>query len=328
MELIRGIDKWPGKKKDPLYLALGNFDGVHRGHQTIIKTAIRRACAAGGSSAALIFDPHPSMLLRADQPFALLTDIADRAELMAELGLDYLIVEPFTAALAAISPEQFTRLFLKERLAIDGAVIGSDYSFGCGGSGSAATLQHLGEILNFKVDVCPLLRHGDKIISSSEIRKLLGEGEVEEAAVLLNHYFMRRGRVIRGSGIGRRAVFPTANITSLPHLVWPGSGVYLTAVGGFAEGLRFGLTHVGDRPTFALKAMGVETHILDFDGELYARELSLTFLARLRPTQMFASAEQLKNQIIADREKTVNLIRNRFQNLIKDKKGFNRLWLP
>ena len=280
MELIRGIDKWPGKKKDPLYLALGNFDGVHQGHQTIIKTAIRRACAAGGSSAALIFDPHPSMLLRADQPFALLTDIADRAELMAELGLDYLIVEPFTTALAALSPEQFARTFLKERLAIEGAVIGYDYSFGCRGSGSAETMKHWGKVLNFQVDVCPLMRHGETIISSSEIRKLLHEGSVEKAAVA-NHYFMRRGRVIRGSGIGRRMVFPRQ--TNQPAAPGLAREQCLFNRGGGLRGLAFRADPCGDRPTL-LEAMGVETHILDFDGNLCPRT-SLTF-CQAAPTQM------------------------------------------
>ncbi|MEW5783872.1 MAG: bifunctional riboflavin kinase/FAD synthetase [Bacillota bacterium] len=327
MELIYGTERWTGPEKGPLYLALGNFDGVHLGHQTIIESAVRQALAGGGTSAALIFDPHPSMLLRPGQPFALLTDIVDRAEMMADLGLDYLIVEPFTVELAALTPEQFVRLFLQKRLGVSGVVVGNDYSFGHRGAGSAETMRQWGNTLGFSVDICRLVRYGQRNVSSSEIRKLLTEGAVEAAARLLNYYFFRRGRVVHGRGIGGKLLFPTANISALPHLIWPGCGVYLTAVGGFRDRPRFAVTNVGCKPTFALETAGVETHILDFEGDLYHRELSVHFLEKLRDTRTFESADQLKKQIYLDIERSRELIENRFRALPVGRKGFDRLGL-
>lgn len=299
MEVINGIERWPGGRR-PLFLALGNFDGVHRGHQRIVNTAIENARACGGDGAALVFDPHPSVLLRPERSFALLTDIADRAMLMEKLGLDYLIVEPFTDELASLTPEQFASGMLKQKLNAAGVAVGYDYSFGQGARGQADTMRQWGRQLGFKVDVCGPVLYRRQAVSSSAIRELLRAGAVKEAARRLKYYFFRRGRVVRGHGIGKKLVFPTANITVLPRLVWPGSGVYLTAVGGLGEELFFGVTNVGAKPTFKEESMSAETYILDFEGDIYNRELCLYFLEKLRDTRAFSSPEQLKEQINLD----------------------------
>jgi riboflavin kinase/FMN adenylyltransferase len=307
MEIINGIERWPGSKRH-LFLALGNFDGVHRGHQRIIAAAIEKARSCDGDSAALIFDPHPSVLLRPDRSFALLTDIADRASLMGALGLDYLIVQPFTDALASLNPEQFVREMLKHKLNTAGVVVGYDYSFGQGARGSADTMQRWGRQLGFSVEVCGPVLYRRQAVSSSAIRELLQAGAVKEAARRLNYYFFRRGRVVRGHGIGKKLVFPTANITVSPRLIWPGRGVYLTAVGGLGEELFFGLTNVGAKPTFMEESISVETYILDFEGDIYNRELCLYFLEKLRETRAFSSPEELKDQINLDARRAGKLI--------------------
>lgn len=316
MELINGINRWAGVDSRPLFLALGNFDGVHRGHQTIIRNAVNKAKAAQGCSAALVFDPHPSILLRPDHSLALLTDIVDRAELMSGLGLDYLIVEPFTEHLASLPAESFINDILTEKLKVSGVVVGYDYSFGRGGRGRAQLMAQWGTKMGFSVDICPLVRFNRKIVSSSSIRSLLLAGAVDEAAELLNYYFFRRGKVIKGSGIGNKMIYPTANINVLPRLIQPGKGVYLTAVSEPASpGLAFGVTNVGERPTFSREQAAVETYILDYEGDLYHKEICLYFLEKLRDTRAFSSPELLKEQVTLDIRRGRELIDKRYRSL-------------
>lgn len=316
MEVINGACRLPGKAR-PLFVALGNFDGVHRGHQSILRSAVRKAQDINGYSAALIFDPHPLIALQPEQPLTLLTDIADRAEIMAELGLDYLIVEPFTGELASLTPEQFIHRVLIETLTVSGVLVGENYSFGQEGTGTSETLSYWGKELGFQVDIIPLLRLGGREISSSKIRSMLLSGAVSEAADLLNYYFFRQGKVIRGYGIGKKMVYPTANITASPRLLWPGKGVYLTSVDRMGDGLHYGVTNVGSRPTFYDYETTVETHIIDFNGTIYNYEIRLCFLEKLRDIKTFASAAQLKEQIGRDIEQGRYLI----ENFKKEKSG-------
>lgn len=307
MEIINGVDNIP-EQKQPLYLALGNFDGVHRGHQEIIRAAAQRARDKNGSSAVLIFDPHPQAALRPEQPLALLTDLVDRADITAELGLDYMVVQQFTSRMAALSPEQFVRQVLIERLQVNAVFVGEDYSFGRMGAGSSSTLSYWGDKLGFTVDVSPMLYYKNKEVSSSIIRSLLLSGDVKEAAELLGYYFYRQGQVIKGYGIGKKMVYPTANIAANPRLLWPGKGVYLTGVTRLDGQLFYGVTNVGSRPTFADHKIAVETHIIDFDQTIYNREIRVCFLEKLRDTRIFNSAHQLKEQIGQDIEQSRGLI--------------------
>ncbi|NMD42568.1 MAG: riboflavin biosynthesis protein RibF [Firmicutes bacterium] len=286
--------------KKPLYLALGNFDGVHRGHQAVIGTAVRLARGDGGSAAALLFDPHPSVLLRPQKHFCLLTGIEERAALLEQLGLDCIFVVPFDARTAALPPEDFVRQVLLEQLQVSGVSIGFDYSFGCGGTGKEEQMQAYGRKMGFTVAVSPLERDSGGIISSSAVKKVLAEGAVKQVARLLNYYFFRRGEVVSGRGRGKKVLYPTANLKPDPGLAWPGGGVYLTAVGGLDGPIHFGLTNVGVKPTFGDDLLTVETYILDFTGELYGRSITLYFLERLRDTLNFASPALLREQIDLD----------------------------
>ncbi|NLA12566.1 MAG: riboflavin biosynthesis protein RibF [Firmicutes bacterium] len=310
MKIIDGLDS--GALEQPLYLALGNFDGVHRGHQAVIHTAVSRARRSGGSAAALLFDPHPSVFLKPQEHFCLLTGIAERAALMAELGLDAIFVLPFSAATASLTPEEFVRQILLERLQVSGVSIGVDYSFGRGGAGKGELLQEFGEQMGFTVVLSPLERESGGVISSSAIKTLLADGAVKEAALFLNYYFFRKGAVISGRGRGKKMLYPTANLRPSPDLAWPGRGVYLTAVGGLGEKIRFGLTNVGIKPTFGDDALTVETYILDFSDELYGREITLYFLDRLRDTLTFSSPAELRAQIDEDIVRGRELIRSAY----------------
>jgi len=301
MELINGVDRLPQEAR-PLFLALGNFDGVHRGHQAILRSVVDKARKAAGSSAALVFDPHPLIALKPEHPLALLTDIADRAEIMAQLGLDYLIVEPFTGAIASLTPEQFIRRILIGKLRASGVFVGENYSFGKQGTGSADTLYYWGRELDFEVQVIPMLKFMGKEVSSSKIRSMLLSGFVSEAADLLNYYFYRQGRVVRGYGVGKEMVYPTANIATSSRLLWPGRGVYLTSVDRLNDGPHYGVTNIGSRPTFSDYRTSVETHILDFNGIIYNHEIRICFLHKLRDTKTFSSPRQLKEQISRDIE--------------------------
>jgi riboflavin kinase/FMN adenylyltransferase len=302
MEIINGSDRLPRTDK-PLFLALGNFDGIHRGHQSIIRATVNKAREEGGLSAVLILNPHPVIALQPDKPMALLTDIADRADIMKELGLDYLILETFTRELASFTPEQFILEIIHKKLAAFGLFIGSNYRFGSKGAGCSETLKQWGEKLGYSVDVSEIVRHKNRDVSSSLIRSLLLSGEVKEAADYLNYYFYRQGRVIKGRGVGKKLVYPTANIAATKRLLWPAKGVYLTAVGNVGSGLIYGVTNVGARPTFNdFEESIAETHILDFSGDLYGREIRLCFLEKLRETKQYSSAGELREQIADDIE--------------------------
>ncbi len=307
MELINGADRLP-HQDGPLYIALGNFDGVHRGHQSIIESTVKKARHNGGASAALIFDPHPIIALRPEKAMTLLTDIADRAEIMAGLGLDYFIVEPFSPELAAFTPEQFVRRFLVGKLGVKGVFVGENYSFGYKGTGSANTLDYWGRELGFENHIISMLRFKGQEISSSKIRSMLLSGAVKEAAELLNYYFYRQGKVIKGYGIGRQMVYPTANIAASTRLLWPGKGVYLTSVDKLNEGMYYGVTNIGSRPTFSDHSTSVETHILDFNKTIYNYDIRVRFLQKLRNTKTFTSPRELKEQIKLDIEKGRKII--------------------
>lgn len=169
-------------------------------------------------------------------------------------------------------------------------------------------MRYWGEKLGFSVDISSMLKYKGKEVSSSRIRTLLLSGAVKEAAELLNYYFFRTGKVIKGYGIGKQMIYPTANIAASPRLLWPGRGVYLTAVGNLNGGCLFGVTNVGSRPTFAHYDTSVETHILDFSGTIYNYSIRLSFLEKLRETKTFSSPQQLKEQISYDIEAGRKLI--------------------
>jgi riboflavin kinase / FMN adenylyltransferase len=282
-------------------LAVGNFDGLHRGHQALVALAVRDARAAGGTSVVLTFDPHPSRVLSPDRAPASLMTLDQKAEILAGLGVDRLAVLPFTAELSRRAPEDFARDVLQRALGARVVVVGSSFRFGRGRTGDLAMLRRLGDALGFRVHgQRPVIARGGPI-SSTRIREALARGDVDAARDFLGRRFFVDGVVVRGEGRGRRIGIPTANLDVANETV-PGGGVYACwcRVLGDASAPRPAAVNVGRRPTFGGGVTTVEAHLLDFDADLYGRTLRVEFEARLREERKFPGAEALVAQIRSD----------------------------
>jgi riboflavin kinase/FMN adenylyltransferase len=271
--------------------AIGNFDGVHRGHRAVIDAAVARAAAFGGPAIAVTFEPHPRDVLRPSDPVFRLTDARAKLRLLAATGLDGALVLTFDRAFANLSAEDFVERILVGRLGIRGATIGFDFHFGHQRRGSPAFLSHQGERFGFSVETAPPLEDEGRPVSSSSIRAALAEGRVVEAAELLGYPWFASGTVIKGDQRGRDLGFPTANIRldqncSLKH------GIYAVriAVDGV---IRDGVASFGTRPTFDDGAPLLEVHVFDFSGDLYGKDVDVAFIGWIRPELKFDSADAL-----------------------------------
>ncbi|GIV59120.1 bifunctional riboflavin kinase/FAD synthetase [Rhodocaloribacter litoris] len=286
-------------------VTVGTFDGVHLGHQAILRYLLRRAAENGGRSVVVSFDPHPREVVR-NEPVPLLTTIDERADLFERLGVDRFIVIPFTKDFARLSAEDFVEQVLVARIGLKEIVIGYDHGFGRGRGGDAALLERLGRQHGFTVDVIPPQVVAEHVVSSTEIRQLLVEaGDVREAARLLGRPYALSGTVVEGAGRGRTIGFPTANLAvSHPRKVIPRPGVYAVSVApGEAAHVYGGMMNIGRRPTFENEGLHLEVHLLDFRGDLYGRSLRIEFVERLRDERKFASVEALVEQLYEDRKR-------------------------
>lgn len=300
---------------DQLFLALGNFDGLHMAHRRIIRRTCSLAQQAGGKCAVFLFDPHPVTRLYPEKEFLLLSSVKMRAEGLAQMGIDYLIVEDFNEKVAALSPFRFVADYLVNNFSVTGVVIGFDYTFGRGGRGTPVHLLKWGERFNFSVEVVPPVVINNEVVSSSLIRELLARGEVKDAAYYLGEYFKISGQVVRGDGRGRLLGFPTANLDLPEGLLLPAKGIYLCSV-NFRGERYFALTNIGSRPTFHRdNKVSVEAFMLDYSGDLYGEELTVSFLHRIRREFTFADANSLVEQIRRDEKKARELIRRDFASL-------------
>jgi riboflavin kinase/FMN adenylyltransferase len=283
-------------------VTIGNFDGVHLGHQVLVSQALARARAAQGTAVALTFDPHPARVIDPERAAPALMTLDQKAEAMAALGLDVLAVVPFDAERAAQPADAFGREVLAGMLGARVVIVGGAFRFGRGRAGDAASLTRLGEALGFEVVAMPPVEHGGQPISSSRIRRLIEEGQVAEAGELLGRPFFVDGRVVRGDGRGRTLGIPTANLDVVNEAV-PRRGVYA----GWCRALdpepgpRWpAVANLGRRPTFGGRDTTVEAHLLDREVDLYGRTLRLEFVARLRDERPFAGREALVEQIRDD----------------------------
>jgi riboflavin kinase/FMN adenylyltransferase len=283
-------------------VTVGNFDGVHRGHQALVAEATRAARAQGGAAVALTFDPHPSHVLSPHRaPDALMT-IGQKAEVLAPLGIDHLAVLPFTLALAEKSPAEFAREVLAGALGARSVVVGSSFRFGRHREGDRATLTRLGGEIGFAVTAVDPVMHEGTPISSTRIREALARGATDHAKDLLGRRFFIDGTVIEGKKRGRTIGFPTANLQPENETV-PGGGVYACwgrVLDEPGSPLRPGVVNIGRRPTFGGGETIIEAHLFDFAGDLYGRRLRLEFEDRLRDERAFPDIEALKAQIAAD----------------------------
>ena len=299
-------DRTPAGWHQPV-LALGNFDGVHRGHAKIIELVRRRADERGVTAVALTFDPHPSRIVRPDKAPPLLMTGAQKLAALGDAGMAGIAVVRFTQALSRWEPEAFVRAVLVEWLRVSEVWVGANFLFGHDRAGNFSVLRSLGARYGFRAEKIDPVRYREFVVSSTRVRRLVAEGRVDEAGALLGHHYMLEGTVTRGAGRGRQLGFPTANL-STEHELFPPNGVYATAVLMDGE-IHASVTNVGVRPTFGASGPVVESHIFDVDRDLYGCRIRVAFVQRLRDELAFSDGDALRVQIARDCDEARALFR-------------------
>jgi riboflavin kinase / FMN adenylyltransferase len=307
LETFRGYTSLPRRLRNPV-VAIGNFDGVHRGHQAIFDLVRGRAEADGGESVVLTFEPHPVKVLAPAMAPALITTYARKLELVAACGVDVAVVQPFDQALAAMSADQFIKEVLVRALGARGVVVGYTFSFGRDRAGTPEMLRGAGAELGFTVTVVPPLTFDGLVTSSTKVREFVLEGRVDAAAKVLGREFELNGVIVRGAGRGRGIGVPTANLQPEEELV-PRGGVYVGHVRRQGQRLP-AVINVGINPTFVDGGVQtIEAHVLDFDADLYGERLTFEFHQRLRAEQRFSGVAELVARIQADIEQGREILR-------------------
>lgn len=286
------------QEQRPTFLAIGSFDGVHRGHQQLLQEMVAAARRAGARTAALTFFPHPRRVIRGEDGRFYLTTLAQREALLVEQGLDLLITHPFNEEVRHTRAADFVDSlcqYLDMR-----QLWGGNFALGYKREGDVPFLRNLGRKRGFTVNVVETMaRWNNELVSSSRIRQSVSQGNVEDAAGCLGRPYRLPGRVIKGQQRGQSIGFPTANLAVWKEQLLPGNGVY--AGYAWVDGRRYSAaTNVGTRPTVDGQSLSVEAHLLDYEGDLYGREIALDFISRLRPEQKFNGLEALVAQITAD----------------------------
>lgn len=291
-----------GPLKHPV-MAIGNFDGVHQGHRKILATVTQRAREVDGTSLLMTFDPHPLTILRPAGRPPLITPMSEKIRLLSGLGLEVLLIIPFTREFASTPAELFIEEILQRRLGAREVYVGTNFHFGRGGVGDFDLLETEGRRLGIKVEKVPVVLFDNQPVSSTRIRENIARGRVDRAASMLGREYGIRGLVVHGRGRGSGLGFSTANLSTDNELI-PGEGVYVTRAE--VEGRVYpSVTNIGDRPTFGERERVIEAHLLEYAGpELYGRTLRLAFCTRLREERRFESAEALSRQIRKDVEAT------------------------
>jgi phosphoribosyl 1,2-cyclic phosphate phosphodiesterase len=293
-------------------LAVGNFDGLHLGHQAILRATVERALETNAVSTALTFDPAPLKVLRPESAPPRISTNTQRIEWFSILGLESAVVMPFTMELSRLAPEDFVEQILMGELRVATILVGENFRFGHRQAGNVKLLRELGERLGFEVVIVPPVVYRGEIVSSTIIRREIAEGDVSHAGRLLGRPFVLTGEVVSGTGTGSKFTFPTLNLAAEQELL-PARGVYITRT-CFPSDSRShrSVTNIGMRPTFNGNALTVETHLLDFRGEIPAKRMEVRFWKRLRQEKKFSGAAELREQIVRDIDST-----NRFFNRLR-----------
>lgn len=302
MRVIRGLNSI-GESLSGCVLTLGNFDGMHRGHQALIAEVVNMSKIIREPSAVMTFDPHPARVLHPESPVPRLFPMKDLEERLLILGVDVLVVEPFTKQLAQKSADEFIQNLIWPLLHPREIFIGYDFAFGRGREGTATLLRGWGKKFGYGVhQLQPVLKDGE-VVSSSLIRELITAGQVEHAAQLLGRPFYLEGEIVNGEGRGRALGFSTANLQTSGEVL-PAIGVYVTHM--VIEGRSLpAVTNVGRKPTFHVShGLSIETHVLETDTSFYGKTVKVEFLKRIRPELKFPSANELINQIQQDISET------------------------
>ena len=279
-------------------ITLGNFDGIHLGHQELVRMVMKRAQEIRGQSMVVTFRPHPLKVLAPDKCPPLISIYEEKIELFRKLGIDVLVKIPFSFHFAEMTPREFVKKILCNLLGTKEIFVGCNYRFGKGREGTTETLKQMGEEFGFKVNEVKQIALRDEVISSTKIRQLLSAGEVEHAAELLGRPYAITGIVIRGDSRGKTLGFPTANIAS-KHAIVPANGVYAVKLSA-RDTCHDGVVNIGLRPTFDTKHLAIEVHVFDFNEDLYGEEVTIYFIKKLRTERKFDTADALITQITKD----------------------------
>lgn len=285
----------PGR---PSAVTIGKFDGVHRGHQHLVSQLIEHARRRDLASVVVTLHPHPITVLRPNTAITYLCSLEERVATLRALGVDQVGVLSFTSELAQLSYREFVALLVDE-LQLRFLLVGADFALGRDREGNAEAMRALAAERGFEVQELPLLGEGDAKVGSRVVREALTQGNVEAVARLLGRPFALHGPVVRGAERGRTIGFPTANIAIAADLALPSFGVYVTRA-RLGENNYPSVTNIGQRPTFGEVRPTIEVHLLDFDGDIYERDLRIDLLHRLRPEQRFDGVDELVSQILQD----------------------------
>lgn len=299
MEIIQGIENLKSQLRNPV-VTLGNFDGIHIGHQRIFQKVIDNAKKINGESVVITFDPHPLKILSPEQCPPLLTPFRKKMMFMEKTGVEKVLCIRFTKAFSEIAPHDFVKQILMEKIHAKKIIIGYNYRFGKEKMGTADSLKEICSSLGIEVEVVDALVVDNIPVSSSKIRELIREGEVEKASKLLGRAYLVMGRVIHGAQRGHHLGFPTANIEMIEEL-YPKPGVYAVRVELHHQVLN-GLANLGFNPTFEAQKLSLEVHLLNFNQDIYGDELQVSFIRRIRDEMRFSSPKELMDQIQRDIE--------------------------
>jgi len=307
VEIIRGLENVRHDYRYPV-VTIGNFDGVHIGHQKILTAAVSYARERAGASIAITFDPHPVRVVAPERDLKLMTPFEEKTRLIAKLGIDVLLCINFDHEFSSLKPDEFIRRVLVERLSAVHVVVGHNYRFGRGKKGTTEFLRRKGGRYGFRVNVIRHVRKYGVVVSSSRIRSLLHRGRVCEAASLLGRSYFIEGRVVSGAGRGARVLdTPTANL-STPNELVPKEGVYVVKV-GTGEVVYDGVANIGRNPTFGANEISYEVHLFGYSGNLLGKDLRIYFVDRLRDERTYDSPAQLRAQIAKDIETAKFILR-------------------
>ncbi len=297
MLLITDLNKITTKLTNSI-ITLGNFDGLHLGHQALIRMVIGRAKEVGGLSLVVTFRPHPLKILAPEKCPPLISIYEEKIKLFEKLGIDVLVKIPFTLSFSSMTPRDFVKNVLCDQLGAKEIFVGYNYRFGKGREGNIQMLRELGKEFGFVVREIEQVSLDGEVISSTRIRGFLKDGDVEHAARLLGRDYAITGVVVKGDGRGKTLGFPTANIAS-KHAIVPSDGVYAVRLSA-RDKCYDGVANIGLRPTFAKKELAIEVHVFDFDEDLYGEEISIYFIKKIREERKFENIEALIGQINSD----------------------------
>lgn len=306
MITVRNISKY--KEEYPTVITIGTFDGVHIGHLKILNKIINHAKSTELKSSVLTFFPHPRMVLQKDTDIKLLNTIDEKVSILERLGLDVLIIHPFTKEFSRLTATEFVRDILVNTLNIKKVIIGYDHRFGRNRNANITDLIAFGNALDFTVDEIPAQEIDDVSVSSTKIRKALEDGDIDTANSYLGYEYMLTGTIVRGKGIGKQLGYPTANLSIAENYkLIPKNGAYI--VKSTLDGkIVYGMMNIGFNPTVNGTEKSIEINFFDFDADLYDKKIQVDILARLRDEHKFESIDALKAQLVKDKEKSLQYI--------------------